>query len=357
MGMGKNNGASMKTGSGVVGTKAMSDRDVLITGGTGSFGRVMVSYLLDRGCRRVRIFSRDEAKQDVMRTEYMHDSRVKFYIGDVRDYHSIFGSLQGVDYVFHAAALKQVPSCEFFPIQAIQTNILGSDNVIQAAISRGVDRVVCLSTDKAVYPVNAMGISKAMMEKVAQSYARQDDNGTVICCVRYGNVMYSRGSVIPRFIEQIKSNKPITVTEPTMTRFLMALSESVDLVNHAFEHGKQGDIFVKKAPACTVANLAQALKELFNSNVEIKVIGIRHGEKLFETLASKEELATAEDMGQYFRVQMDTRDLNYEKYFTDGNSEEINYDDYHSHNTEQLDVGRVKSLLLTLPEIQSELAV
>lgn len=331
----------------------------LITGGTGSFGRTVTDDLLTKSeTSEIRIFSRDEAKQDVMRSAYMDDSRVKFYIGDVRDYQSIFSALQNVDYVFHAAALKQVPSCEFFPIQAVQTNILGSDNVIRAAIAQNVQRVVCLSTDKAVYPINAMGISKAMMEKVAQSYARQDDCGrTIICSVRYGNVMYSRGSVIPRFIEQIKNGKPITITEPTMTRFLMALSESVDLVNHAFNHGRQGDIFIKKAPACTVADLAQALKELFGSDAEMKIIGIRHGEKLYETLASKEELVTAEDMGGYFRVQMDTRDLNYEKYFTDGNAEEINYDDYHSHNTEQLNVEQVKKLLLTLPEIREELGL
>ncbi len=330
----------------------------LITGGTGSFGKTVTDFLLQsQDVKEVRIFSRDEAKQDLMRTEYMNDTRVKFYIGDVREYESIYSALQGVDYVFHAAALKQVPSCEFFPIQAVQTNIIGSDNVIRASMAQAVKRVVCLSTDKAVYPINAMGISKAMMEKVAQSYARQDSNKTVICSVRYGNVMYSRGSVIPRFIEQIKTNKPITVTEPTMTRFLMALSESVDLVNHAFHHGRQGDIFIKKAPACTVADLAQAIKELFHSDAEIKIIGIRHGEKLYETLASKEELATAEDMGGYFRVQMDTRDLNYEKYFTDGNSEEINFEDYHSHNTEQLNVEQVKELLLTLPEIRAELGL
>ena len=330
----------------------------LITGGTGSFGKTVTNHLLGQSdCSQVRIFSRDEAKQDLMRTEYMHDSRVKFYIGDIREYSSIYSALQGVDYVFHAAALKQVPSCEFFPMQAVLTNIIGSDNVIRAAIAQGVKRVVCLSTDKAVYPINAMGISKAMMEKVAQSYARQDGIGTVICSVRYGNVMYSRGSVIPRFIEQIRNNKPITVTEPTMTRFLMALSESVDLVNHAFAHGKQGDIFIKKAPACTVADLAQAIKELFESDAEIKIIGIRHGEKLYETLASKEELVTAEDMGGYYRVQMDTRDLNYEKYFTDGNAEEINFDDYHSHNTEQLNVEQVKELLLTLPEVRKELGL
>lgn len=331
----------------------------LITGGTGSFGKTVTNHLLKQNdCSEIRIFSRDEAKQDLMRTDYMNDSRVKFYIGDVREYNSINSALLGVDYVFHAAALKQVPSCEFFPIQAVQTNIVGSDNVIRAAITQGVKRVVCLSTDKAVYPINAMGISKAMMEKVAQSYARQDNNsGTIICSVRYGNVMYSRGSVIPRFIEQIKSNKPVTVTEPTMTRFLMALSESVDLVNHAFNYGRQGDIFIMKAPACTVADLAQAVKELFDSDTEIKIIGIRHGEKLYETLASKEELVTAEDMGGYYRVQMDTRDLNYEKYFTDGNAEEINYDDYHSHNTDQLNVEQVKELLLTLPEVRAELGM
>jgi UDP-N-acetylglucosamine 4,6-dehydratase len=313
--------------------------------------------LLKSDVKEVRVFSRDETKQDSMRTEYMNEPRLKFYIGDIRDYDSIFGALNGVDYVFHAAALKQVPSCEFFPMQAVQTNIIGSDNVIRASIAQGVKRVVCLSTDKAVYPINAMGISKSMMEKVAQSYARQENIETVISCVRYGNVMYSRGSVIPRFIEQIRNYRPITVTEPTMTRFLMALSESVDLVDHAFNHGRQGDIFIKKAPACTVADLAQAIKELFESDAEIKIIGIRHGEKLYETLASKEELVTAEDMGGYYRVQMDTRDLNYEKYFTDGNAEEINYDDYHSHNTEQLNVEQVKELLLTLPEVRKELGL
>ncbi len=329
----------------------------LITGGTGSFGKTVTNFLLESDdTAEVRIFSRDEAKQDLMRTDYMNDSRVKFYIGDVREYQSIYSALHGVHYVFHAAALKQVPSCEFFPIQAVQTNIIGSDNVLRSAIAQGVKRVVCLSTDKAVYPINAMGISKAMMEKVAQSYARQDNHSeTVICSVRYGNVMYSRGSVIPRFIDQIRNDKPITITEPTMTRFLMALSESVDLVNHAFHHGKQGDIFIKKAPACTVADLARAVKELFKSDAEIKIIGIRHGEKLYETLASKEELVTAEDMGGYFRVQMDSRDLNYEKYFTDGNAEEVNFDDYHSHNTEQLNIEQVKQLLLTLPEVRAEL--
>jgi UDP-N-acetylglucosamine 4,6-dehydratase len=335
----------------------VKNKRILVTGGTGSFGKTAIKYLLKSDVKEVRVFSRDETKQDSMRTEYMNEPRLKFYIGDIRDYDSIFGALNGVDYVFHAAALKQVPSCEFFPMQAVQTNIIGSDNVIRASIAQGVKRVVCLSTDKAVYPINAMGISKSMMEKVAQSYARQENIETVISCVRYGNVMYSRGSVIPRFIEQIRNYRPITVTEPTMTRFLMALSESVDLVDHAFNHGRQGDIFIKKAPACTVADLAQAIKELFESDAEIKIIGIRHGEKLYETLASKEELVTAEDMGGYYRVQMDTRDLNYEKYFTDGNAEEINYDDYHSHNTEQLNVEQVKELLLTLPEVRKELGL
>jgi len=328
----------------------------LITGGTGSFGKTMASHLLKADCEEVRIFSRDEAKQDLLRTKYMDDPRVKFYIGDIRDYQSIHAALQDVDYVFHAAALKQVPSCEFFPMQAVQTNIQGSDNVIRASIDQGVNKVVCLSTDKAVYPINAMGISKAMMEKIAQSYARQvKNNETVISCVRYGNVMCSRGSVIPRFIEQIKSEKPITITEPTMTRFLMALPETVDLVEHAFHNGRQGDIFIKKAPASTVEDLAKALKELFNSDVETRIIGIRHGEKIYETLASTEELATAEDMGGYYRVQMDDRDLNYEKYFTDGNTEEVNQEDYHSHNTDRLDVEGVKYLLLTLPEVQEAL--
>lgn len=331
----------------------MTNGNYLVTGGTGSFGKTVVDKLLkDASPSEIRVFSRDEAKQDLMRTKYMDDPRVKFYIGDIRDYQSIKAALKGVDYVFHAAALKQVPSCEFFPMQAVQTNIQGSDNVLRAAIEQGVKRVVCLSTDKAVYPINAMGISKAMMEKVAQSYARQlGAEETVISCVRYGNVMFSRGSVIPRFIEQIKAEKPITITEPTMTRFLMALPEAVELVEYAFNHANQGDIFVKKAPASTVEDLAQALKELFDSSVETKIIGIRHGEKLYETLASKEELATAQDMGGYYRVQMDNRDLNYEKYFTDGNKEEVLFEDYHSHNTERLNVEQVKQLLLTLPEV------
>lgn len=336
----------------------MSSKSVfLVTGGTGSFGKTVTEHLLNKQeVSDVRIFSRDEAKQDLLRTKFMDDPRVKFYIGDVRDFNGVKAALKGVNYVFHAAALKQVPSCEFFPMQAVQTNVEGSDNVIRASIEQGVKRVVCLSTDKAVYPINAMGISKAMMEKVSQSYARQlSEDETIVSCVRYGNVMCSRGSVIPRFIEQIKNNKALTITEPTMTRFLMALSESVDLVDHAFNNAKQGDIFIKKAPASTVEDLAQALKELFNSKVETKIIGIRHGEKLYETLASKEELTTAENMDGYYRVRMDTRDLNYEKYVTDGNQEEINFDDYHSHNTERLSVEQVKQLLLTLPEVRKEL--
>lgn len=327
----------------------------LVTGGTGSFGKTVSQYLLDNGAREVRIFSRDEAKQDLMRTEFNSD-RLKFYIGDIRDYDSIYSAMSSVEYVFHAAALKQVPSCEFFPMQAVLTNVQGSDNVIKSAIANNVRRVVCLSTDKAVYPINAMGISKAMMEKVAQSYARQlTDKKTIISCVRYGNVMYSRGSVIPRFIQQIKSGKAITITEPTMTRFLMALSESVELVEHAFKNACQGDIFVKKAPACTVEILAQALKNIFNVDVEVRIIGMRHGEKIYETLASKEELASAEDMGSYYRIRMDDRDLNYEQYFTEGNREEIEYNDYHSHNTERLSVDGVERILLSLEEVRDEL--
>ena len=333
----------------------MKNKIILITGGTGSFGKTVVKYLLSNNAKEIRVFSRDETKQDYMRTSF-DDDRIKYYIGDVRDYESINSAMHGVDYVFHAAALKQVPSCEFFPMQAVLTNIQGSDNVIRSAMSNGVKRVVCLSTDKAVYPINAMGMTKAMMEKVAQSHARElGDDQTVISCVRYGNVMYSRGSVIPRFIEQIKSNKPITITEGSMTRFLLALPESVELVQHAFEHAQQGDVFVKKAPACTVTDLAQALKNLFKSDVETRNIGIRHGEKLYETLASKEELVTSEDMGGFYRIRMDTRDLNYEKYFTEGNQGEINQEDYHSHNTQQLDVKEVEALLLTLPEVTAEL--
>ncbi len=333
-----------------------TDKVFLVTGGTGSFGKTVIRFLLANKCKEVRVFSRDETKQDQMRTDF-DDDRLSYYIGDVRDYNGIESAMKNVDYVFHAAALKQVPSCEFFPMQAVMTNIIGSDNVIRAAIRNNVKRVVCLSTDKAVYPINAMGMTKSMMEKVAQSYARgQGNDDTVICCVRYGNVMYSRGSVIPRFIEHIKSGKPLTITEPTMTRFLMALSESVELVEHAFNNAEQGDIFIKKAPACTVADLAQALINLFKvDDVETRIIGFRHGEKLYETLASKEELVSAEDMGAYYRVRMDSRDLNYEKYFSKGNKNEMSINDYHSHNTKQLTVKQVEQVLLALPEVRAEL--
>jgi len=333
----------------------MQDRVFLVTGGTGSFGKTVTRYLLDKGVREVRVFSRDEAKQDQMRTDF-DDTRVKFYIGDVREYQSIKGAIAGVDYVFHAAALKQVPSCEFFPMQAVKTNVYGSDNVIKAAVHHKVKRVVCLSTDKAVMPVNAMGMTKALMEKTAQAAARSLGPGdTVISCVRYGNVMCSRGSVIPLFIRQIKEGKPLTVTEPSMTRFMLALRDAIDLVEFAFLHGGQGDIYIKKAPACTVQDLAEALLELFKANNPMQVIGMRHGEKLYETLATSEELQRADDLGGYFRVRLDSRDLNYAKYFTEGDPEEIMTDDYHSHNTVQLDKAQVKELLLSLPEVQAEL--
>lgn len=329
----------------------------LVTGGTGSFGKKVVEFLLRKdSIKEIRIFSRDEEKQDFMRSQYLGDSRLKFYIGDVRSYQSISDALDGVDYVFHAAALKQVPSCEFFPMEAVRTNIEGSDNVLRASTKNKVKHVVCLSTDKAVYPINAMGMSKAMMEKLAQSYARKvSGEQTIISSVRYGNVMCSRGSVIPKFIKQIKAHQPITITESSMTRFMMSLNEAVELVDYSFNNARQGDLFIRKAPACTVYNLALALKEIFNSNVDIKTIGIRHGEKIYETLASREELVTAEDMGNYFRIEMDGRDLNYDKYFSAGNKKEILIDDYHSHNTEQLSHEQIKSILLELPEVQKEL--
>lgn len=328
----------------------------LVTGGTGSFGKTVTRYLLENGAREVRVFSRDEAKQDLMRTEFANDT-IKFHIGDVRDPRSVARAIRGVDHVFHAAALKQVPSCEFFPMQAVMTNVAGSDNVLRAAVESGVRRVVCLSTDKAVYPVNAMGISKAMMEKVAQSYARGvGENGPIIACVRYGNVMCSRGSVIPRFIAQIKAGQPLTITDPEMTRFLLALPESVELVERAFVDAHPGDIFIKKAPACTVGDLAAALQNLFGVPHDVHVIGVRHGEKLYETLASREELTRAEDLGAYYRVSMDDRDLNYEKYFDEGNFATAAATDYHSHNTERLDVAGVERVLRGLDEVAAELA-
>lgn len=328
---------------------------VLITGGTGSFGHEFLHYLKSRDCREIRIFSRDELKQEHMRVA-LANPKIKFYIGDVRDRDSVDNAMQSVDYVFHAAALKQVPSCEFFPMQAVLTNVAGSHNVVESAIAHGVQRLVCLSTDKAVYPVNAMGMTKALMEKVTQAAARaRIDGGTLLSSVRYGNVMASRGSVIPLFIKQIREGKPLTVTVPEMTRFLLPLPLAIELVAFAFNHGQQGDLFVRKAPACTVADLAQALKNLFHSDVPIQVIGMRHGEKIYETLATREELAKAEDMGDYYRVPMDDRDLNYSKYFTEGDTTESALDDYTSHNTEQLDVAAVEALMLTLPEVREAL--
>ncbi|WLR96202.1 SDR family NAD(P)-dependent oxidoreductase [Shinella sumterensis] len=330
---------------------------VLITGGTGSFGKTMLMDLLTRNVDEVRILSRDEEKQDALRNS-LKDQRVRFYIGDIRDRESVERAVSGVDCVFHAAALKQVPSCEFFPIEAVRTNILGSENVIRASVAASVRSVVCLSTDKAVFPVNAMGMSKAMMEKLSQALARSlgPETDTIISMVRYGNVMYSRGSVIPLFIRQIRSGQPITITEPTMTRFLMPLRDSVALVHHAFANAMQGDLFIRKAPAATIQDLVTAIKDLFGRpDHSVSVIGWRHAEKLYETLASAQELAQSDDMGEYFRIRMDARDLNYQSYFNEGDIQAIKHDDYHSHNTERLDVEGIKSLLLTLPEVRQEL--
>lgn len=328
---------------------------LMITGGTGSFGNTVLKRFLSTEVREIRIFSRDEKKQEEMRIALNHD-KLRFYIGDVRDYDSIHEAMKGVDYVFHAAALKQVPSCEFYPMEAVRTNVLGTENMMSAAIAQGVKRVVVLSTDKAVYPINAMGISKAMMEKLMVAKARmQSDNETVFCATRYGNVMASRGSVIPLFISQIKEGRPLTVTDPNMTRFLMSLEDSVDLVLYAFKHGKQGDIFVQKAPASTVADLAQALTEIFSGNDAIRIIGTRHGEKLYESLLSREEMARANDMGGYYRIPADNRDLNYAKFFSDGEESVAHYDDYTSHNTERLNVEQVKELLLRLDYVREHL--
>jgi UDP-N-acetylglucosamine 4,6-dehydratase len=328
---------------------------LMITGGTGSFGSTVVKRLLGSGVREIRIFSRDEKKQEDMRIAFK-DDRARFYIGDVRDHDSITQAMRGVDFVFHAAALKQVPSCEFYPMEAVRTNIFGAENVLNAAIQNGVKRVVVLSTDKAVYPINAMGISKAMMEKLMVAKARLRSEGeTVLCSTRYGNVMASRGSVIPLFVDLIKARKPLTVTDPQMTRFLMSLEDSVDLVLHAFEHAKQGDIFVQKAPASTVGDLARALKELFSAENPIRIIGTRHGEKLYESLLSREEMARAEDMNRYYRIPTDDRDLNYAKYFVEGKVSVSTSEDYTSHNTERLNVDQVKKLLLKLDFIQDAL--
>ncbi|KUE90274.1 UDP-glucose 4-epimerase [Cupriavidus necator] len=331
------------------------DKVLMITGGTGSFGNAVLKRFLSTEVGEIRVFSRDEKKQEEMRLT-LNNSKLKFYIGDVRDFDSINSAMRGVDYVFHAAALKQVPSCEFYPMEAIRTNALGAENVMSAAIANGVQRVVVLSTDKAVYPINAMGLSKALMEKlmVAKSRGRSESE-TVLCATRYGNVMASRGSVIPLFISQVKEGKPLTLTDPNMTRFLMSLEDSVDLVLHAYEHGRQGDIFIQKAPASTVQVLAQALQELFKSDVPLRIIGTRHGEKLYETLVSREEMARADDMGMYFRIPADDRDLNYNKFFVDGEVKVSEIDDYTSHNTERLDVEGVKKLLLQLEYVQEQL--
>lgn len=328
---------------------------LLITGGTGSFGNKVLTRFLSTDVREIRIFSRDELKQENMRIAF-NNPKLKFHIGDVRDYGSISQALKGVDYVFHAAALKQVPSCDFYPMEAVRTNVLGTENVLNAATANKVSRVVVLSTDKAVYPINAMGMTKALAEKLMVARARSQSEGeTVFCATRYGNVMASRGSVIPLFVSQIKEGKPLTITDPNMTRFLMSLEDSVDLVLYAFTHGKQGDIFVQKAPASTVADLAQAIKELFDKDEPTRIIGTRHGEKLYESLISREEMAKADDMGGYYRIPADNRDLNYAQYFTEGEEEVSRTDDYTSHNTERLNVEQVKTLLLKLDYIKEEL--
>ena len=331
------------------------DKILMITGGTGSFGNKVLKRFLPTDVSEIRIFSRDEKKQEDMRTE-LNSPKLKFYIGDVRDYDSIHQAMKGVNYVFHAAALKQVPSCEFYPFEAVRTNVLGAENVMTAAIANNIDKVIMLSTDKAVYPINAMGLSKALMEKFMVAKARMQNEGeTVLCATRYGNVMASRGSVIPLFVSQLKDGKELTVTDPNMTRFLMSLDDSVDLVLHAYEHGRQGDIFVQKAPASTIGDLAQALKELLKLDNPIKIIGTRHGEKLYESLVSREEMARAQDMAAYYCIPADNRDLNYAKYFNDGEERISVLDDYTSHNTVRLNVEQVKSLLLKLDYIQEEL--
>ena len=334
------------------------DKTLLITGGTGSFGNAVLRRFLNSNVKEIRIFSRDEKKQDDMRHE-LQNPKVKFYIGNVRDRQSVDSAVAGVDYIFHAAALKQVPSCEFFPLQAVQTNVIGTNNVLESAAAHGVKNIVVLSTDKAAYPINAMGISKAMMEKVAIAKGRELglNAATTVCCTRYGNVMASRGSVIPLWVEQIKAGNPITITDPEMTRFMMTLDDAVDLVIYAWQHGENGDLFVQKAPAATLATLATALKELYNSDAEVRCIGTRHGEKLYETLVTREEMAKAVDMDRYFRIPCDTRDLNYDKYFSIGNEKTATIEDYHSHNTRRLDVEGMKELLLKLKFIRQDLGL
>ncbi len=330
-------------------------KTLLITGGTGSFGNAVMNRFLDTDIKEIRIFSRDEKKQEDMRKLYKND-KLKFHIGDVRDLASVKNAMYGVNYIFHAAALKQVPSCEFFPLEAVKTNILGTDNVLTGAIEMGIEKVICLSTDKAAYPINAMGISKAMMDKVFVAKAKKvDPERTLICGTRYGNVMASRGSVIPLFIEQMKSGQPITVTDPNMTRFLMSLEEAVELVVFAFKNAEAGDIMVQKSPASTVGDLAQALKELFNADSEIKIIGTRHGEKLYETLLTKEEHVVAKDMGGFYRVPADKRDLNYDKYFVEGDQKLSSEEEYNSHNTERLNIEQIKERLLQLDYVREEL--
>lgn len=330
-------------------------KTLMITGGTGSFGSTVLSRFLDTDVKEIRVFSRDEKKQEDMRIAFASD-KLKFHIGDTRNYESVSQAMAGVDYVFHAAALKQVPSCEFFPMEAVRTNINGTENVLNAAVANNVERVIVLSTDKAVYPINAMGLSKAMAEKLVVAKSRMvPEGGPILCATRYGNVMASRGSVIPLFVNQLKAGEPLTITDPKMTRFLMSLEDSVDLVLHAFEHGNQGDIFVQKAPASTVLDLAEALKELFQKTNPIKTIGTRHGEKLYESLVSREEMAKAVDMGRYFRIPADNRDLNYKKYFVEGQEIISALDDYTSHNTTQLDADGIKALLLKLDYIQEVL--
>lgn len=330
-------------------------KTLCITGGTGSFGNAVMERFLETDIKEVRIFSRDEKKQDDMRKLYKND-KLKFYIGDVRDINSLKNAIYGVDYIFHAAALKQVPSCEFFPLEAVKTNVIGTDNVLTAAIECSVKKVICLSTDKAAYPINAMGISKAMMEKVFVAKSKTvPSERTLICGTRYGNVMASRGSVIPLFIDQIKSGMPLTITDPNMTRFLMSLEEAVELVIFAFQNAEAGDIMVQKSPASTIGDLAQAIRELFDVNNEIKIIGTRHGEKLYETLLTKEEHVVAHDMGGFYRVPADQRDLNYDKYFVNGNQNLPNEEEYNSHNTERLNIEQIKKRLLTLDYVQNEL--
>jgi UDP-N-acetylglucosamine 4,6-dehydratase/5-epimerase len=332
------------------------DKTLLITGGTGSFGNAVMERFLETDIKEIRIFSRDEKKQDDMRKVYNHD-KIKFYIGEVRDIQSLKNAMYGVDYIFHAAALKQVPSCEFFPMEAVKTNVIGTDNVLTAAIETGVKKVICLSTDKAAYPINAMGISKAMMEKVFVAKSKTvDSEKTLICGTRYGNVMASRGSVIPLFIDQIKNGQPLTITDPNMTRFLMSLEEAVELVVFAFQNAEAGDIMVQKSPASTIGDLAQAVKELFNSDNEIKIIGTRHGEKRYETLLTKEEYVVAKDMGGFYKVPADKRDLNYNKYFVDGDQALSQDEEYNSDNTERLTIEQIKEKLLSLKYVRDELA-